>query len=48
MEEKSNDVAVMAAQIKLSKKECALSMGQKSNDAVVKDAQIEFRREEYV
>ena len=36
----------MGAQIKSSKGECALDMGQRSNDAVVKDAQTKQSKEE--
>jgi len=43
----ANDAAVMDAQIKSSKEECARSMGQKlnPNDAAVMDAQIKLSKE---
>ena len=42
MEQNTNDAAVKDAQIKLSKEECALGMGQSrnANDAAVMDAPI--------
>ena len=40
MGQRSSDVAVKGARIKLRKEECASSMGQRSNDAELKDAQI--------
>ena len=43
-----NDVAVMDAQIKLRKEECAGGMVQKANDAASKDAQMKLSREECV
>ena len=42
----TNDAAVMDAQNKPSKEECASSMGQRSNDAAVKDASIKLLKEE--
>ena len=36
----------MSAQIKLSKEDCALSMGQRRNYAAVKDAQVLLDKEE--
>jgi hypothetical protein len=44
----SKDAAVMDAQIKLRREECAKSMGQRSNDAAVMDVQIKSSKEEYV
>jgi hypothetical protein len=38
MVQRSNYAAVKDAEIKLSKEECALSMGQRSNDAAVQVA----------
>jgi hypothetical protein len=46
MGQRSNDVAVKDAQIKLREVECALGMGQRRNDAAVKDAQIKLREVE--
>ena len=40
-------VQLKDAQIKLSKEECASSMGQRANDAAMKDAKIKFGTEEY-
>ncbi len=36
------DAAMKGAQIRLSKEECALSMGQRRSDAVVMDAQAKL------
>ena len=47
MVQSSNDAAVKDAQIKPSKEEYVLSMGQRSNNAAVKDAQITLEKEEY-
>ena len=44
----SNDAAVMDAQIKPGREECALSMEQSTKDAVVKDAEIKLSEEECV
>ncbi len=46
MEQISNDVAVMDAQIKLRREECAKSMGQRSNYAAMKGAQIKLSKKE--
>ena len=48
MEQSSNDAPLKDVQIKLSREECALSMGQRldTNDAAAKDAQIKLRKEE--
>ena len=48
MEQKRNDAAVMGAQTKSSREECASSMGQRenTNNAVVRDVIITLRQEE--
>jgi hypothetical protein len=40
MEQRSDNVTVKDAQIKLLKEECALGTEQRSNDAAAMDAQI--------
>ncbi len=47
MGQRSNDAAVMDAQILLGREECVLGMGQNSNDAAVKDAQTWLLKEEF-
>ena len=44
---KSNNVAVMGAQIRSSKEGSALGMGRRSNDAAEMDVQITSKKEEY-
>jgi hypothetical protein len=46
MEQSTKDAAVMDAQTKHGREECALGMGQSSNYAAVKDAQTKSSREE--
>ncbi len=45
-EDNGTSSAVKDSQIKSSREECALSMGQRPNDAALKDAQINFKRDE--